>query len=231
MFLVSFSRAASGSISAHFPTSPSLYEVHLCAFIVASCVSGVIAALLLPELLSSLGWWALSLCLGSLETQAPLLGVGCLKGSRGPQAPLLCVVVLGSWTPLLQIGVYHGHLGIWKDGAPGPLPLLPSYLWPQAKCSWRPELCVRMLLGCLWLWAQLLRSEGRDCAHPLHCFHNSVFPIPIHPSLDVLLCRIFSVLLFWAEESLLSCGCFIGCRLKGKDKGSFSLGHVSDVTL
>ena len=57
MFLVSLSRAASGSISAHFPTSPSLYEVHLCAFIVASCVSGVIAALLLPELLSSLGWY------------------------------------------------------------------------------------------------------------------------------------------------------------------------------
>ena len=77
-----FSRAASGAISAHFPTSLSLYEVHLCAFIVASCVSGVIAALLLPELLSSLGWWALSLCLGSLETQAPLFGVGCPKGSE-----------------------------------------------------------------------------------------------------------------------------------------------------
>ena len=65
-----------------FPTSLSLYEVHLCAFIVASCVSGVIAALLLPELLSSLGWWALSLCLGSPETQAPLSGVGCPKGSE-----------------------------------------------------------------------------------------------------------------------------------------------------
>ena len=30
---------------------------------------------------------------------------------------------------------------------------------------------------------------------------------------------------------MLSRRCFIGCRLKGKDKGSFSLGHVSDVTL
>lgn len=62
MFLVSLSRAA--SISAHFPTSPSLYEVHLCAFIVASCVSGVIAALLLPELLSSLGWYGSFLASG-----------------------------------------------------------------------------------------------------------------------------------------------------------------------
>ena len=127
----------------------------------------------------------------------------------------------------------RGHLGIWKDGTPGPLSLAAAQLpvATGAKCSWRPELCVRLLLGCLWPWAQLLWSEGWNCTHPLHCFHNSVFPIPIHPPLDVRLCGIFSVLRFWAEEPLLSCGCFIGCRLKGKDKGSFSLSHVSDVTL
>lgn len=77
---------------------------------------------------------ALSLHLGSLETQAPLWGVGCLKGSRGPQAPLLCVVLLGSRTPLLQTG---GCVGTLESGRMVPQAhchlLLPSYLWPQAQ--------------------------------------------------------------------------------------------------
>ena len=38
-------------------------------------------------------------------------------------------------------------------------------------------------------------------------------------------------LLWWTVAPLLSCGCFIGCRLKGRDKGSFSLCHVSDITV
>lgn len=39
--------------------------------------------------------------------------------------------------------------------------------------------------------AQLLRSEGWDCAHPLHCSYRSVSPVPTHPPLNVLLCGVF----------------------------------------
>ena len=41
--------------------------VWLCAFLVASCAFRVIAALLLPEPLSSLGWRSLPSCPGSLR--------------------------------------------------------------------------------------------------------------------------------------------------------------------
>ena len=39
-----------------------------------------------------------------------------------------------------------------------------------------------------------------------------------------------SILLCRAEASLLSCGCFTGCRMKGREKGSFALCHVADIT-
>ena len=44
-------------------------------------------------------------------------------------------------------------------------------------------------------------------------------------------CMEFSyILLCWAESSLLSCRCFIGCILKGRERGSVSICHDDDVT-
>lgn len=38
------------------------------------------------------------------------------------------------------------------------------------------------------------------------------------------------ILLYWAEASLLGYGCFNGYRLNTRDRSSFSLHHVSDIT-
>lgn len=77
---------------------------------------------------------ALSLHLGSLETQAPLWAGGMSEGepaSTGTSPVCGGVRFPDSTTADRRV---RGPLGIWKDGAPGHcLSLLPSYLWAQAQ--------------------------------------------------------------------------------------------------
>lgn len=84
-----------------------------------------------------------------------------------------------------------------------------------------------LLLGSLKLWARLSWSEGRDCGHLLSC---SLGCVPIHSSLQALVCGFSSILVCCVEEPLLSCGFFCVCffffycsYIEEIEKGGFPL--------
>lgn len=102
--------------------------------------------MLLPEPLSSPGWLALSLCLGSLEAQDLLWGKG--DGRRG-----------------------HGRLRCWRDRVAGPTAAAPHLSVVMGAGSGQvATVCAPpslLLLGSLKLWAPLPQLEGQDCRHGL----------------------------------------------------------------
>ena len=59
---------------------------------------------------------------------------------------------------------------------------------------------------------------------PLYVFRSTYLQMYKHVSLS-------GVLVSWAEEPLLSYGCFTSCRLKGGDKGSVSHHDNADIIL
>ena len=126
--------------------------------VVAFGASSVIRALLLPVSLVLLPgrseWWALSPCLGSPESQAPpLLGEGKVE-EEGPShagASAMSGVVRFAGFAAVGRGMETVVMGASETGgvrSQAPLILLPS---------------------CLWVWVQLLQSEGWDLRHCL-CF-------------------------------------------------------------
>lgn len=134
------------------------------------------------------------------------------------------------------MGACRGRLSGWEDGPPAltataaQLPVATGAGAAGTPESYVPLLL--LLLGSLKLWAQLPWSEGWDCRQaPIPLFPRFCllyFSSPTFRCTDVWT---FPVLLCLAEEPLLSCGRFTRYRSKGKDKGSFPLHHVSDVTL
>ena len=102
------------------------------------------------------------------------------------------------------------------------LPLLRGFLQPRALqyqdsrfvCSDVPA-----ATGSLGMKAHLQWPKGQDCRLCLCCVFQSTY-FWIHRCMGL-----FGILVCWAEETLLSYGCFTGWRLKGRDKESISLHH------
>ena len=92
---------------------------------------------------------ALCLHLGSLETQAPLWVGGMSKGepaSTGTSPVCGGVRFPDSTTADRRV---RGPLGIWKDGAPGPLPLAAAQLPVGTGASATGDLSCEC--GCSWV--------------------------------------------------------------------------------
>ena len=167
---------------------PASTRCFLCVFAFASCSSMVIASLLLPELLSLLGWWGLLWCGRSPETQALLWGKGNNVGGEAGCTGASTVSSAIRFTELTSANKEGPEYRITGASVAGkirsqaPLLLLPpSYLWwwapvrslPKVRVMWLLPL---LLLGSLKLWAQLPQSDNWDCRHQLRC---SLVPSPL----------------------------------------------------
>ena len=156
------------------------------------------------------------------------------------QAPPLCSGLRSSRELLLQVVVGGGrlesHEPLKLEGGPGPIGNAARFpMATSTTAARRPDLYalpLLLLLGFLGLWSQLWRQEGQDCKHHLCCFLSSTSPMcSTPPLLDVQMWELFSILVCWEEQPLMSYRCFTGCRLKGRDKGSISCLHDADITL
>lgn len=137
--------------------------------------------MLLPEPLSSPGWWTFPSHLGSPESKAlpPLLGVGGGVGVANivVQVPLpFCVVrFVGSTT------ADEGCGGVGRGGRTefqAPLPLLPSYLWPWAPSN--QEAGVTYLYPVLRSWRLCFCCKRvRISGTPLLCSASSMYSSPL----------------------------------------------------
>ena len=118
-------------------------------------------------------------------------------------------------------GKSYGSLCGWRDGVPGPtavaaqLPVAAAVGEGQSRVYHLP-CCYHVFWGCrLSCHGQRSRTAVTTCAVLL------VLPplfVPVHPPLDVQISGILLHLLCWAEAPLLSCGCFTGYRLKGRQR-------------
>ena len=134
------------------------------------------------------------------------------------------------------MGVHgHGHLIGWKNRIPGstatftqlsmamsvlvagrPEPWVPHPLNPTRFPGAAGSAITDRCLGC------------RQCLHHSLSFTSSIyFTLPTFRCTDT--CN--NPPSWYAGAHLLNCVCFTGCRLMGKDKGSFALHHVADITL
>lgn len=152
----------------------SLQELCLSVLIVASYVFGVFSALLLPELLSSLGWWIFSCIWGFLRHRVHS-GWREVVGSttKFPQAPLLCPMLWSSKAPERAWGCCAFMTA--GTGSRALLMLLLSYLWSWVSVRLRSQRCVFCFPGCYWilkLWVQIPLPEVQNCRHWL-CFSLS----------------------------------------------------------
>ena len=96
--------------------------------------------------------------------------------------------------------------------------------------SWAPPATIGFS-GALWL-AAVAREQGIcwDCRHHFCCF--SILPplwVPIHPLLDEKMCGILWYPGVFGRGTLLSCRCFTGYKLKGRNTRSISLCHDANV--
>ena len=138
--------------------------------LITSCASGVFGAFLLPEPLSSPGWWAFPSHPGSPESQAPPpLEEGGGGATRAVQMQLLFCVLrfVGSATAdegRGSEGQGRGHLSDWWDGVPSPTATAAQLVLAMGTPAIRrlesraPTLLLP--LGSLKLQAQLHVSEG-----------------------------------------------------------------------
>lgn len=169
-------------------------------------------------LLVSLESWfllPLALPLGGtrLEDASPASQVAW-HGEGGREGP-------GWQASLPGLGLSDGAAGVMGATVAGGPGVVSAVLW-----LWAPLCCEPGILcptsQVLWfsgLWAQLLWprwGRGSQALPPLY--------------LQAGRCEGLSrVLVYWAEEPLLSCGCFTNCTLKGVDRGSISCPRGADL--
>lgn len=105
--------------------------MYLSDFIVAFCASGVFAALLLPELLSPLGWWPFPFHLEFPKTQDPLWveGGNMTQGPTGTFTVSTVIKVTGS---TIADGESMGWGCDWREG------------------SWAHWWCCSVICGYVW---------------------------------------------------------------------------------
>ena len=137
---------------------------------------------------------------------------------RGGQAPGSWVLqLLEGWGPRLQcnccpVTCSCGHLCGWVDE-------VVCAIFPAATGFSVAVGSIAMVRG-LWVQTLSLLFPQFPFLYVIQSTHLLMYR-----------CLEFSVILLcWAEAALLSYGCFNSCRLKGRDKSSFSLHRVSDVT-
>ena len=182
----------------------------LLAFIIASCATRVVAALLLPEPLSSVrmvgSWleWCDRLCCGVRGALMRHLGLCHVCGCKA------CEFHHCRWG---ERGWSHGHLNTGGAGSQAPLPLLPSYLQPRALVQFGGHSRVHRLPH--WFW--VLCTCG-PCCHSQRARIAASLLVPWFCLLCALQlthllmprCTELSNILFcWAEAPLLSCGCLL----------------------
>ena len=169
---------------------------------------------------------------GCLAYRLSQFGVGA--GVTGASAMSRIVRVVGSIT-VVETVCFYGCLCSWRGRVTGPTALLlPGSLWPWAPLQPGGWICVCHLLCysqiLLGLWAQPPEPGGRDHRRCLHCSSGSTSSVFQSTQLQMYrYVELFSILLCWAEEHLLSNGCFTGCRLKGRDKGTVSSHYDADA--
>lgn len=134
------------------------------------------------------------------------------------------------------MGVHsHGHLTGWKNRIQGPTATVTQLsMATSVLVAGRPESCVpRPLNPTRFSGAagSAITDRYLGCRQCLH--HSLSFTSSIYFSLSTSRCTdaCNNPASWYAGARLLNCVCFAGCRLMGKDKGSFSLHHVADITL
>ena len=146
----------------------------------------------LPETLPSA--FVVNACASGV-TAASLLPVSLLLLASLPGAP-------GWWVPLPPLGLDSQVPPLWEVG-------LESHALPPL-----------LLLGSLGLQAQLRWLGGQGYRHCLSCSPD--FTSSMSSSLPTFRYTNVGNSAFpvcWVEEPSLSCGCFPGCGLKGRNKG------------
>ena len=162
-------------------------------------------------------------------------GLGKSHGHEGPSTVYGSVSFTGSTEGGGGCGELNcGCLSGWWAGSEAPL-LLSIYLWPWVSPlpggqSWLH--CLPYHSWVLWICefsccSQRARIAGTTWAISLF------LPFNIFQSTHLYMWRSmeFPRSWCWADAPFLHCGCFTGCRLKGRDKGSTSLYHDADLTL
>lgn len=165
--------------------------------------------------------------------------VGESQSHPGASAMSSVVGFVGSttWGGAVK-GWSHGHLSVWRDGAPGPTAAASqSPVSTGATVVGRLELYALHptpppLLGFLGLQTQLLWPEGWNCRHHVHCAPSSAFSMCSNPPTFrcIQMCGVLWCPSVLGRGALLRCGYLPGCRLKGRDKSEVSFCHVAYVS-
>lgn len=148
------------------PLSEGLCHGRIIAFRAFRAVGAFLLPVSLASLPRALEWWALALCLGSLDSQAPPPQGSVGAGITWVLLPCLAFV---RFTGSASVGgggrgQSHWHLSGWRDGVPGPTTIVAQL--PEAVGT----TVARRLESCsLGLQALLLCAEGWDGRHHLFC--------------------------------------------------------------
>lgn len=118
----------------------------------------------------------------------------------------------------------------------GPIAAAAQFLWPPAPLWSGSQLPMHCLSCHYWVfWVCGLSHEVREARTTGTTDVFLQFHLPcVFQSTHLWMTRcveLSRILVCWAEELLMTYGCFTGCRLKGRDKGSMSGLHDAGITL
>lgn len=148
----------------------------------------------------------------------------CPGGAGFMQMPLLCCVVRSTCKDQMQIHS-HRHLRSWRNRVPGPTAKVTQLpVATGVSVIKRPESCVPAPLtppGSLGLKAQLSQADAWIAStasivpsvSPLRC-------ISVYPLLDVQICELATIFMWWTETTVLHWVCFTECRLVERAKAA-----------
>lgn len=208
-------------------TLPCFCQVWLCAFIFTSCVSEDVGALLLPMSLTLLsgapGRWVPPFHSGWHDLQVPLPWGSWVHADA---SPVLCCKIHMLYYCKDQMQIHsHRHLRSWRNRVPGPTAKVTQLpVATGVSVIKRPESCVPAPLtqpGSLGLKAQLSQADAWIAStasivpsvSPLRC-------ISVYPLLDVQICELATIFMWWTETTVLHWVCFTECRLVGRAKAA-----------